>query len=70
MLMNTITSFEVNIIFEKIDIKHLGKILVKLNTKMTKIDYISKTKNCTKKSFMQKNERQINSNLLCKFGHF
>ena len=37
---------------------------------MTKIDYISKSKNRTKNIIYAKNERQVNSNLPCKFGHF
>ena len=36
----------------------------------TKSDYISKTKNRTKKIIYAKTERQINSNLPCKFGQF
>ena len=38
--------------------------------KKYKIDHISKTKNCTKIVNHAKNERQINSNLPCKFGNF
>ena len=41
-----------------------------LQIKKYKVDHILKIKICTKKSFMQKNERQVNSNLFCKFGHF
>ena len=41
-----------------------------MNTIINKIDYISKTKNRTKKIIHAKNKRQINSNLPCKFGHF
>ena len=41
-----------------------------MNTKITKSDYISKTKNRTKKIICAKNERQIDSNLPCKFGQF
>ena len=37
---------------------------------MTKSDYISKTKNRKKKIVYTINERQVNSNLPCKFGHF
>ena len=47
--------------------KKLGDFL---NTKMTKSDYISKLRIAQKISFMQKKERQVNSNLPCKFGHF
>ena len=38
--------------------------------KKYKIDYISKTKNRTKKFIQAKNERQINYNIFCKFSHF
>ena len=47
------------------------KTLSFFNTKINKSDYISKTKNRTKKkSCMQKNDRQVNSILPCKFVHF
>ena len=36
----------------------------------TKSDYILKIKNYTRNIIYAKNERQVNSNLLCKFGHF
>ena len=41
-----------------------------VNTKITKSDYISKTKSRTKNIIYDKNERRVNINLLCKFGQF
>ena len=40
------------------------------DTKITISDYISKTKNCTKKIIYARNECQVNSNIHCKFGIF
>ena len=40
-----------------------------LRKKKTKSDYISRTGNRTKKLFVQKIERQVNSNLPCKLDH-
>ena len=45
-------------------------IWVFFNTKITLSDYIWKTENRTKNTIYVKDERQVNSNLLCKFGHF
>ena len=44
-------------------------IIKKCNTKITKSDYISKTKNRTKKIKQTNNERKVNYNVPCKFGH-
>ena len=42
----------------------------KSRRKKYEIDHISKNKHRTKRVIHAKNERQINSNLPCKFGHF
>ena len=52
---------------EKNDLKHLGKGF--LTQKLLKVT-ISQTKNHREKFMYAKNERQVNSNLRCKFGHF
>ena len=59
----TCESFEIDIIFEKKDPEHLRQKLLSLNTKMNIRDYISKTKNRTKKTTYAKNEHLVNSNL-------
>ena len=47
------------------------KLIKKIcNIKITKSDYISKTKNRTKKIIYAKNEHKVNYNPPCKFGHF
>ena len=50
--------------------KKILQISVKSRKKKYKMDHVSKTKNRTKKVIYAKNERQINSNLPFKFGHF
>ena len=48
--------------------KKILQISAKFRKKKCKIDHISKTNNHTEEVIHTKNERQINSNLSCKFG--
>ena len=72
-LTNTKTPFRTMCIFW--DEHHFGPILDAkhleiVNKVINKIDYISKTKNRTKKIICAKNNCQINPNLPYKFSHF
>ena len=72
-LMNTITPIRTLRIFYfliKRPKTNRKKLWFSSNTKITKTEYISKTKNRTKKIMYEENECQVNSNLCCKIGHF